>query len=281
MKSIVAALLCASALMAHAQDTTKPPVYGWHHSIVSGLSLTQVAYSNWTQGGDNSLAYSASLQGKSALDEARDDWSTEYKFAFGQARLGDQGLKKTDDQINISTVYTYKLGTLVNPYASASLTTQFAKGYHYDSSGGRIAVSNIFDPAYLLQSAGIGYQPVPEVKTRLGLALREILTSEFPSYADDPATTTVEKTSVKGGLESSTDVEWHVADNLLLTSKLQLFSAFKEMDEVIIRSDNTLAAQVNKYVTVLLTVQVINEKPISPRTQVKEALAIGVTYALL
>ena len=119
------------------------------------------------------------------------------------------------------------------------------------------------------------------MKTRLGLALREILTSHYPLYADDPKTPAIEKTSVRGGLESVTEVEWHLDQNLMFSSKLELFSAFKTMDEVVVRNDNTLAAKVNKYVTVLLNVQLINEKPISPRTQVKEALAIGVSYNLL
>jgi hypothetical protein len=49
----------------------------------------------------------------------------------------------------------------------------------------------------------------------------------------------------------------------------------------VVRNDNTLAAKVNKYVNVILNVQIINEKQISPRTQVKEALAIGLSYTLL
>ena len=84
-----------------------------------------------------------------------------------------------------------------------------------------------------------------------------------------------------GGIESVTEVEWHLEQSLLFTSKLELFSPFKSMDVIVVRNDNTLAAKVNKYVSVLLNVQLINENRISPRTQVKETLAIGFSYTLL
>ena len=154
--------------------------------------------------------------------------------------------------------------------------------FTYDAAGIETAVSQFFDPAYITQSVGVGYQPLPEVKTRLGVGLREIITSDFPAYADDPATTTeIEKTSVQGGLESVTDVEWKLEQNLLFTSKLELFAPFETIDEIVVRNDNTLAAKVNEYISVKLSVQLINERRASPRTQVKETIAIGISYTLL
>ena len=132
-----------------------------------------------------------------------------------------------------------------------------------------------------MQSVGAGYQPITEVKTRLGLAVREVITSAFPVYADDPSTPEIEKTRVEGGAEAAVNVEWKVMENVLFTSKVELFSAFKTFDQVVVRSDNTLAAQVNKYITANFNVQLINEKPVTPRTQVKQTIALGLRYALL
>ena len=103
----------------------------------------------------------------------------------------------------------------------------------------------------------------------------------YTQYADDPATTGIEKTSVKGGFESVTNVEWKVGENMLFTAKLELFSAFDKLDQVIVRSDNTLAAKVNKYVSVIVNVQLINERAVTPRTQVKQTLGLSLSYQLL
>jgi len=263
------------------QDTAKAPEYGWKHTSVGTVTLSQVAFHDWTQGGENALAWALSLDGKSVQDQEVANWSNSYKFGFGQTRLGDQGIRKTDDRIDLETMLTYKLAEKVNPYAAATLKTQFAKGFKYDGSGHETAVSQFFDPAYLTQSVGAVYQPIPELKTRFGVGLREILTSNFPGYADNIETLEIEKTRVNGGLESVTELAWQIDENVSFGSKLEMFSTFTKLDEVIVRSDNTLAAKVSSLITVMLNVQLLNERAISPRTQVKEVLALGLSYTFL
>lgn len=253
----------------------------WNHTLVGSLTFTQVSYSNWAQGGQNALAYALSAEGKSERDDAISNWSNSYKFAFGQARLGGQGLRKTDDKMDLQSVFTYKLETHINPYAAATLKSQFAEGLVYDAQGNGTPVSAMFDPLYLTQSAGVGYQPIPQLKTRLGAALREIITSVYTAYSDDPGTAEIEKTRIDGGVESVTEIEWKLEENVLFTSKLELFAPLRKIDEVIVRGDNTLAVKVSKYFTVNLNVQFINERQITPRTQVKETLAFGLSYSLL
>lgn len=264
-------------------DTTKPlePIGPWKHSLVSALTFTQVSYTNWAQGGQNSLAYNVSADGKTVWDISNMNWENTYKLAFGQARLGDQGLRKTDDKIDLQSVYTYKLGAYVNPYAGATMKTQFAQGVQYDADGNGTVVSKFFDPAYLTQSIGLGYQPIPEVKWRVGAALREIITSQFANYADDPNTAVVEKINTDGGLESILEVEWKLEENVLFTSKLEAFARFEKFSDFVLRGDNSLAVKVSKYFTVNLNVQFINDKQVTPRTQVKETLAFGVSYTVL
>jgi hypothetical protein len=68
---------------------------------------------------------------------------------------------------------------------------------------------------------------------------------------------------------------------MFFTSRLELFAPFKTFDEMIVRSDNTLSAKVNKYVTVSFNVQLINDVTVTRHTQIKQVLAIGVSYTLL
>lgn len=273
-------LLWAGVAAAQAPNTPPPPQFGWKNGLVAGLTLTQVAFTDWEQGGQNALAYSVSADGKSVDDEEGTNWTNLYKLAFGQARLGDQGLRKTDDIIDLSTVFTQKVGSYVNPYAAATLKTQFAKGFMYNSDGTSTQVSQFLDPAYLVQSAGAGYQPTKEVRTRFGLALREVLTSSFNQYTDDPTTPGIEKSTVDGGLESVTNVDWNMAENVLFATQLELFDPFKHFDEVVVRSTTAVTGKINKYMTAIFNLQLINEKRVSPRTQVKESIALGLSYTL-
>lgn len=278
------AMLCACVAFpgkGYAQGDTTAPVYGWKHTLVSGLTLTQIAYTDWAQGGDNALAYAMGIEGKSADDELHTNWTTSYKFAFGQTRLGDKGLRKTEDKIDLETILTYKLGTYINPYTAATFKSQFTEGFKYDDTS-KVRVSHFMDPAYLTQSVGVGYQPVAEFKTRLGLALRETFADRYAAvYSDDPATPELETMKIEGGLESVTELESKFAEDMLLKSKLELFAPFKQLDVIVVRMDNTLTASVNDFLNVNLNVQLINERSITPRTQVKETLALGFTYKLM
>ncbi len=261
------------------QDTAKQ--YGWTHAIVTGLNLSQVSFKDWVQGGENALAYSLWGKGSSVQEMEKTNWTNNYKLTFGQTRLAGQGLRKTDDEIFYESLLIYKLGVQVNPYAAATFRTQFAMGYKY-SGDQEIAVSKFFDPAYLTQSAGVAYKPVPEITTRFGVGVREVLASEFAAlYTDDPATSSLEKTDIKGGLESVTDVKWGFAENMLFTSTLEMFYAFSKLDQIILRNDNTISAQVNKFVTVNFNVTLVNDARVNPRTQWKQSLAFGVMYTLL
>lgn len=278
MKKLLVLAVCVSPLLFAQTDLPKPE---WTHTLVSGLTVTQVSHTDWVQGGENALAYTFSIDGKSVRDVSATNWSNSYKIAYGQTRLGSKGLRKTEDKIELESVLTYKLGTAINPYASATFKSQFDDGYKYDDvAGTKVKTSSRFDPAYLTQAVGVGYQPIEQVKTRLGAALREVL-SDANGFADDPATATVETSNVEGGLESVTDISWKLEENLLFTSKLEMFAPFNNLDVVIVRSDNVLAAKVNQYITVNLTLQLINDANILARTQVKQTLAMGLTYTLL
>jgi hypothetical protein len=281
MKRICSVLLTLCSFGIAQSDSTAQPSE-WKHSLVSGLLLTQMSYSDWAQGGENALAYTVTIDGKSVRDVEMTNWSNTYKIAYGQTRLGSKGLRKTDDKLEFESVLTYKLGTHVNPYASSTFKSQFADGFKYDDvAGTKVKTSAGFDPMYLTQAVGVGYQPIAQVKTRLGAAVREVF-SKAQGYADDAATTlTVETSKVEGGLESVTDAEWQFEENLLFTTKLEMFSPFNKIDRVIVRSNNTVTAKVSKYISVNLNVQLINDANITARTQVKQSLAMGLTYTLL
>lgn len=247
----------------------------WKHTMLLGANITQVSFTNWEQGGENSLAYSLSLEGKSSYRNDVLVWDNSYKFGYGQAKLGTEGIRKTDDKIDFESVVTYKMDKYFNPFMSASLNTQFVEGVTYDDSGKGTPVSNFFDPAYINQSAGFGYQPIKEVKTRLGFGLREIITNHFNIYAGG------KKIDVDGGFQSVTEVRWTIMENIALNVKLELFSPLKQLTQITVRSDNTISARVNKFLAVNFNMQLINDPTVLARTQIKQTLALGINFAVI
>jgi hypothetical protein len=268
-------LFVAVSASAQAPDTT------WKHSMIASLNLSQVSFTHWSQGGTNTLSYLAGINGKSVRDNATTNWSNSYKLNFGQTKLDEQAIRKTDDEINLESMLTYKFGVHVNPYVAASLLTQFTTGYTYSDTAAPVAVSDFFDPAYLKQSAGIGWKVSNELTTRLGAALREIITNHYNQYAAQPLEKEFTKTRIQGGLESVTELELPVEDNVLFRAKADLFAPIKTLDRIVFHGETSLIAKISKVFSAELTALFIDDPDLSPFTQIKQGLSIGISYALM
>lgn len=276
----VASLFCLSLLLlsSPAQSQTNDSL-GWDHDLKAGLNFTQVAFKDWSKGGSNSMAYVAQVLGLSNQDALSTKWSNTYKLVFGQTRLEDVGIRKTDDEINLESLLMWKVGIYVNPYAAVTAKSQFAPGYHYTDTLDT-QTSGLFDPLYLTQSVGLGYEPAAWIKTRLGAALRETFTNTFNQYADDPATPEIESTKIEGGLESVIELAIPIEESVMFGSKLELFSGFKTMDKVVMNAQASLILKASEWFNATISANAINDWQISPRTQLKEAVSVGISYVL-
>ncbi len=271
--------ITSTARAQSTADTTR----GWTHAMIAELHLAEVSYTHWTQGGTNALSYIANVNGRSVDNQTKTNWATSYKLDFGQAKLNGEDLRKTDDEIHLESILTYKMGVHINPYASASLLTQFAPGYQYSDTAGvaPTEVSNFFDPAYITEAAGMGWTISKALQTRLGLALREIVTNHFPQYASEPLETEVKKVRIQGGLESESEAEVPIDDNVLFRAKVDLFSPFNTMDRIVVHGEGSIIAKVSKVFSAELSALVIDEPDVSPYLQIKQGLSLGISYAIL
>jgi hypothetical protein len=155
------------------------------------------------------------------------------------------------------------------------------KGYQYTEEL-KIPVSNFMDPGYITFGAGFGYTPVEYLKSRLGVASKITVTKEYAvGITDDPATEAVEKTDVEFGMQSVTELSKQLAENILLTSKLELFSNLNRIDEVDVRWDSLLAMKVSRFIDVSLNLELFYDKNISTKRQLKQLLALGLSYSFL
>jgi hypothetical protein len=273
-------LLLGNNYLFAQEEKKEAPVYGWKNEVLGSLNLTQTSFDNWSQGGENSLSWQLNLNAKFVDDQADHIWTNIGKFVFGQIRVGDQSSRKSVDEIMLETTYAFLLGWFVDPYISLTGQTQFTQGYDYGTDP-KTAVSNFLDPGYFTQSVGVGYAPNDMIKTKIGAALRETITSEYNQYADDPQTSTLEKTKTEVGMESVTDFVYKMEEDLVFTSNLRLFSNLIQFKQIVARWDNIITAKITQYVNVNFNYQMFYDHIISPQRQVKQSLALGINYSFL
>ncbi|UCE05347.1 MAG: DUF3078 domain-containing protein [bacterium] len=277
---IVVLIFPLSFLFAQEKAEEKPK-YGWQKEMVGGINLTQTSFDNWAQGGENQLAWQVNLNFKFVNDQEKSNWSNTGKLTYGATKTGDQEARKAIDEIKLESVFAYKLGVLINPFVAVTGETQFDKGYDYTQTP-KDTISAFMDPAYFRESAGIGIKPSEIIKSRLGVSFKQTITNDYPQpYADDPSTTKIEKTKSEIGAESVTDVSWKVSENSLFTSKLELFSAFTTFQEIDVNWDNILTTKISKYFNVNFNFKLFYDRDISKMRQIKQAIALGVSYSFL
>ncbi|MDM7925673.1 MAG: DUF3078 domain-containing protein [bacterium] len=279
MKGPLAVILILTAASASAQ--TADADTSWKKTAVLNVNFTQAQFDNWAPGGEDAWSWQSDLLPKIVHESSSVQWMNTGKFSFGQAKVGDMGSRKSADEIRLESVLTWKVGTWVNPYAAVTGLTQFAPGYAYDGDS-KTEVSGFLDPGYFTQSAGLGVQPNPHLRTRFGAALKESVTRNHPApYADDPKTAKVEKIRAEPGAEWVTDADWKLHDNILFTSKLETFANFKGLNAVDVNWDNVFSSKITKLISVSFNVRVTYDRDVSRKRQIKQVLGVGLSYTIL
>ncbi len=276
--AVAAVLLLSTSLIAQDADSTANK-YGWKKEMAVGVNLTQTSFDNYVQGGENTLAWQLNYNFKFENDQEHHNWVNSGKLNYGMNKVNDDEMKKSIDEIKLESVYTCKLGIAIDPFVAATGETQFAPGYNYKKDP-KVQISDLIDPLYFRESIGFGFKPKPSIGTRLGASLKQTITNDYPvPFADDPATDKIEKNRFEYGMESVTDLDINITKTSKLTSKLELFSNLVAFDEIDVNWDTVLTAKVSQYVNMNFNVKMIYDKDVSKKRQLKQALAVGLSYS--
>lgn len=280
MKIRIFLLIILFNTFLYAQEKPDTLLNTWIPKGVSGLNISQIAFSDWSQGGDNSITYS--VFGIFGLNYYTETWGFKnyMKLTYGQTKIGSANFKTNDNEFYLENVFSLKIGWAIDPYISNNVRSSLTAGYKYEDTI-TIKTTEFFDPGYLTQSIGFAYDKDKVIKTRLGIAIQETFTNKLRQYTDDPETTDeVEAFKFETGIESVTDLNLSVAENILYNSKLRLFTRFKHLAIWDVRWDNQVTAKVNSWLNVNFNYIVVYERSQSIKTQIKEALQVGVAFNL-
>jgi len=282
MRSIITfCLLAFFTIVTFAQEVAEEKKDTlWTPRGVVGINLSQVAFANWQQGGQNSLSFTFfSLLG---LDYIGDPWkwSNGLKFAYGRTKFGDEEYRTNDNEIFFESTLIYHIGWAVSPYAGLTARTAVTKGFNYDSIPS-LQIVDFMDPFYLTEALGFIYDQIPNFSTRLGVGMKQTFTKEFTSYSDDIETLTeIETFKNETGIESVTEYKLEFLENMSYLTSLRLFGTFDDMSVWDVRWDNIIAAKVNDYISVTFNVLLVYDEDESIQRQLKEALQLGISYNL-
>jgi hypothetical protein len=261
-----------------AQDTSKVIITS---KANVGVNISQISFTNWAQGGENSFSWT--LLGNYSITTKSENWTTKnsFKFAFGRTKLGSQDFRTNDNEFFIETIISKNVGWAVDPFLSNSIRSPITTGYSYKTKTPE-RIADFFDPGYVTQTLGFTYDKLKGIKSRLGIALQEVFANRQRKYSDNPDTKDkLEAFKLETGIENVTSSEFKIMENINYKGTLRLFSRFEKMKYWDVRWDNLIIAKVNDYVNINFNFLVVYERKQTLRTQMKEALQLGLIYNLL
>ncbi len=135
----------------------KLPEGVWSNKKKASFDISEVAFVNWNAGGSSSISGLLSFQDQLKYQYRHFFWTTDLLARYGVNKQEEQELRKTDDNLEITSVVGYRKDTLTNWYYSArfNFKTQFTNGYNYPDT--EKAISKLMAPGYLFLGAGVEY----------------------------------------------------------------------------------------------------------------------------
>jgi hypothetical protein len=224
--------------------------------------------------------------------------------ALGYSHLGDAKAIKTDDKIEINSLYGYKAAENFFYSLAFSFKTQFTDGFDYKNDSTN-RISGFLVPAYITLGIGMEYKSSSTFSINVAPVTGRVTIVNDQDLADkgefgvDPAEYD-ENTGIKMadgktsrfeiGAKIAAILDIKLVENVNFNSKLELFSDYLHNPQNIdVDWQNLITMKINSWLNANISAHLIYDDDITirdndgnsgPRTQFKEVLSIGLSYKL-
>jgi hypothetical protein len=294
MKKITLLILAFMSLnLIFAQEEEAPKK--WKRGGNIGLNFSQSHLSNWAAGGDNALNWQSILNYSVNYAYEKNKWDNSISVALGYSHLGDAKAIKTDDKIEINSLYGYKAAENFFYSLAFSFKTQFTDGFDYKNDSTN-RISGFLVPAYITLGIGMEYKSSSTFSINVAPVTGRVTIVNDQDLADkgefgvDPAEYD-ENTGIKMadgktsrfeiGAKIAAILDIKLVENVNFNSKLELFSDYLHNPQNIdVDWQNLITMKINSWLNANISAHLIYDDNSGPRTQFKEVLSIGLSYKL-
>jgi hypothetical protein len=292
---VVAVIFSASTTFSQA-DTTNY----WLTKGNAQLLLNQASFTNWVQGGNNSVSATALLNYGFTYNDSITIWENVIDLGYGLIRTDEFGVRKNEDKIDILSNYNYRASEEFFYTGKFNFKSQFVDGFNYPDDS--TVVSDFLAPAFVILSAGMTYRPNEDFSFYFSPATGKFTIVNDDRLSDQGAygVTPGEMLRSEFGAFATIEYRNEFMENIVFRTKLDLFNNYTDPNtdnrtNIDVNWENSLNMTVNKYITVNIFAHLIYDHDIDvpiyeeqageevqvgvgPRLQVKQTLGLGFSY---
>ncbi|MEM6646667.1 MAG: DUF3078 domain-containing protein [Bacteroidota bacterium] len=254
------------------------------------LGGSQASFRNWSEGGINSLALSADIDGKRERTSQNWQQTHELRLTLGVVKQDTLEFRKAEDQIRWRSAFKFTgeegFLRIFVPTLSTSLRTQFTTGFNYkknpfgDDRPLPVRVSNFFAPATVTQSLGLSFEPVSWIDQQLAIGAKQTIVT-VPEYRALYRVSADRNARFEMGIELRNSLEREVFENVNVRSVLLLFTAFNLPDKPDLIWENLVRMKVNGWLDVNMELVMQYDQDVSRQLQLKEVVSLGMSFNLI
>ena len=294
IKLFVAAFIIGSAAMAQtAQDTTVAPQDTvWRVGGKLGLNFNQVALTNWSAGGQNSLAWNVVADLNANYKKGKWKWDNLVHLGYGLSKQGEDPLNKTDDQILLNTNVGYELKGPWYASFNVNFRSQFTDGYNLPNDS--VIVSGFMAPGYLVAGLGVEYKPSDDFVVLINPVSNKtvFVMDDFLSAQGAYGVDTLANSKKEFGAFLSLFYKKEIVKNVTFTTLYTMFGDYKDLAAWDVNWDLILDFKINSFLAANITTNLVYDQDINipvdrtgdgvkesfgPRVQFRQALGVGLT----
>lgn len=296
MKKAFFILLLFSGLAAISQtDTTKY----WAVENKASLNFSQSYFSNWSAGGENTLAGTGKYTFSANYLKENNKWDNWLDLALGYSLIGETDPMKTDDKFEFISSYGRKVKKNIYATVVTTFKSQIAKGYDYSADSTNF-ISKFMAPGTF--DIGVGFEWKPNdyfsvnfsPATAKWLVVNDEKLADAGSFGIDPAIRDTngvilehaKKIKTMFGAKVLAILNYEIVKNVDFNTKLELFSDYLDNPQNIdVNWQAGITMKVNSWLNVNITTELIYDDdimfyddagaPTGPRTQFNENMQIG------
>jgi hypothetical protein len=298
-KSIILFFILCSTSLFGQNDTIKH----WKTEGKARLNFSQGYLSNWAAGGTSSINTQGLINYSANYAKDNRKWDNSLDFLLGYSILGDAKAMKTDDRLEINSLYGEKATEKIFYSLAFSFKTQTNDGFDYKVDSTH-PISRFLSPAYL--TLGIGGEWTPNKyfsvnispATARGTIMLDQTLADAGAFGVSGAKYDTNGIKTKDGQnfrfefggKLSAKFNIDIAKNVNFQSKFELFSDYlKNPQNVDVDWQNLFTMKINDWLATGVTAHLIYDDDIKitdkngetgPRTQFKEMFVLGLIYTL-
>jgi len=257
----------------------------WFYFGQNNFVFNQSSFSNWNSGGNNNIGIIGKVNYNLSYKSGKHFLDNTLQLGYGFVASQGEQSRKTEDYINLMTNYGYDIGK--NYYLSTGFQflSQFSPGYNFSATPNPTfadRISRFMSPGYLNAGLGISYNPNENFQV-IFRPINGKFTFVADPYLQKEGKYGLEKDgqSIRAELGALMNILYriNIYKDINFVNRVNFFSSYANQPQnVDVSYNGTLNFRFNKFISTVVSVDLLYDHDQIEKLQIKQTLGIGFSY---